>query len=181
MRESAYQFKYRTDSVWRNAERERLKKYNISAEGRKTKNANYRKRMATEKGYLADKWNSVKQGGRKKLPVKITKEEFFQLWEDHKKKYGGWFCAYTGKPMTKQRGGNPVMSVTGGEVLFGKNSSIKVKSNMSVDRIDSDKGYTKDNIVFCTWEFNDRKGEVSVRDIGHILDLIERRKNYEKK
>ena len=38
MRESAYQFKYRTDSVWRNAERERLKKYNISAEGRKTKN-----------------------------------------------------------------------------------------------------------------------------------------------
>ena len=79
--------------------------------------------------------------------------------------------------MTKQRGGNPVMSVTGGEVLFGKNSSIKVKSNMSVDRINSDKGYTKDNIVFCTWEFNDRKGEVSIRDIGHILDLIERQKN----
>ena len=86
MRESAYQFKYRTDSVWRNAERERLKKYNVSAEGRKTKNANYRKRMATEKGYLADKWNSVKQILNPK-----AKPEILKMINDpshHLKEYG---------------------------------------------------------------------------------------------
>ena len=52
-----------------------------------------------------------------------------------------------------------------------------IKSNMSIDRIDSSQGYTKDNIVFCTWDFNDRKGNISLEDIRCILNLLETRKH----
>ena len=94
-----------------------------------------------------------------------------ELWEKHKKKYGGWICAYTGQIMTQTRSMNPVGSAQ------GKASGIKVKTNMSVDRLDSSKGYTKDNIVFCTWEFNDRKGNVSLEDIRCILNLMESKRD----
>ena len=57
------------------------------------------------------------------------------------------------------------------------NNKIKIKSNMSVDRINSEKGYTKDNIVFCTWAFNDRKGSISLEDIRCILNLLESKKH----
>jgi hypothetical protein len=68
------------------------------------------------------------------------------------------------------------LNLTSRDLLSGKNSLQKVRTNMSVDRIDSDKGYTKDNITFCTWDFNDRKGQISVADIHCILELIESRK-----
>jgi len=41
---------------------------------------------------------------------------------------------------------------------------------LSIDRFDSDVGYTKDNIVFCRWDFNDRKNSVSVEDCKIIIE-----------
>tara|TARA_R100000808_G_C2103157_1_gene119592 strand:+ start:104 stop:661 length:558 start_codon:yes stop_codon:yes gene_type:complete len=167
--------KYQKDPVYREKERKRNREYNKSHQGRKVKRAGYDKYMQTEHGYLTDKWHTVSKKAwdkrRKPIPVELTKEEFFELWEQHKKKYGGWICAYTGQIMTQTRSMNPVGSER------GKASAIKVKTNMSVDRLDSSKGYTKDNIVFCTWEFNDRKGNVSLEDIRCILNLMESKKD----
>ena len=173
----SYKEKYRKDSKFRAREKKRKRDYGRSSHGRKVKRANYAKHMGTEKGYLREKWNSLQSKSRnyadktrsyqrKAIPVLVTREEFYELWEQHKKRYGGWFCAYTGEKMTHTRSMNESMS-----------NRIKVKSNMSVDRIDSDKGYTKDNIVFCTWDFNDRKGNISLEDMRCILNLLESKKH----
>ena len=42
-------------------------------------------------------------------------------------------------------------------------------SLLSVDRFDSNIGYTKENIVFCRWDFNSRKGNIAVEDCIIIL------------
>ena len=181
----SYKEKYRKDSKFRAREKKRKRDYGRSSHGRTVKRANYAKQMRTEKGYLREKWNSLMSKSRnyadktrgykrKPIPVLVTREEFYELWEQHKKRYGGWFCAYTGKKMTHTRNVNELKSSTH-RSLYG-NNKIKTKSNMSVDRIDSDKGYTKDNIVFCTWDFNDRKGNISLEDIRCILNLLESKK-----
>ena len=181
----SYKEKYHKDSKFRAREKKRKRAYGRSSHGRKVKRANYAKQMSTEKGYLREKWNSLQSKSRnyadktrgyqrKAIPVLVTREEFYELWEQHKKRYGGWFCAYTGAKMTHQRNTNELRD-SARRSLYG-NNKIKTKSNMSVDRIDSDKGYTKDNIVFCTWNFNDRKGNISLEDIRCILNLIESRK-----
>ena len=117
------------------------------------------------------------RGSRKKLSVMITREKFFELWEQHKKRYGGWFCAYTGQPMTRLRSLNKLKNFKSHISNTGKQSGRQVRTNLSVDRIDSEKGYTKDNIVFCTWDFNDRKGNISLEDIRCILNLLESKKH----
>jgi hypothetical protein len=45
-----------------------------------------------------------------------------------------------------------------------------------MDRLDASKPYNEENIVFCTWEFNERKGAVTIDDCYKILDIYERRK-----
>ena len=183
----SYKEKYRKDSKFRARELKRKRVYGRSSHGRTVKRANYAKQMSTEKGYLREKWNSLMSKSRnyadktrgyqrKAIPILITREEFYELWEQHKKRYGGWFCAYTGEKMTHTRNVNELKHLKSRTKMMG-NNKIKIKSNMSVDRIDSDKGYTKDNIVFCTWDFNDRKGNISLEDIRCILNLLESKKH----
>ena len=38
-----------------------------------------------------------------------------------------------------------------------------------VDSVHKNTEYTKDNIVFCRWDFNNRKGNISVEDCMIIL------------
>lgn len=154
--------KYKNDPVFREKEKQRNREYRRTEQGKKLKRAEYLRRINTENGYLNDKYNNIKKGGRKKFPIEITEKEFLQLWEDHKIKYGGWVCAYTGLYMTRIRG----------------KGGVRIPSNLSVDRLNSNKGYTKDNIVFCRWDVNDRKGAVTIEDIKNILKVYnEKNKN----
>ena len=57
----------------------------------------------------------------------------------------------------------------------GRNNGT-TPTNVSVDRLDASKSYSEANIVFCTWEFNKRKGAITVDDCYKILDIHERRK-----
>ena len=86
----------------------------------------------------------------------FTREEFIQAWEDHKKKYGGMYCGYTGELMTHYRSDlrDPL-----------RNQSM----NISVDRIDPEKPYTLSNIIFCTVKFNNKKGSIGYKDCLVIL------------
>ena len=149
--------KYQKDPVYREQSLKRNREYNKSHHGRKVKRAVYDKYMQTENGYLTDKWNAISKKAwdkrRKPIAVEINKEEFLELWEKHKKKYGGWICAYTGQIMTQTRSMNPAGPAQ------GKASGIKVKTNMSVDRLDSS------------------KGNVSLEDIRCILNLMESKKD----
>jgi hypothetical protein len=86
----------------------------------------------------------------------FTREEFIQAWENHKKKYGGMYCGYTGELMTHYRSDlrDPL-----------RNQS----TNISVDRIDPEKPYTLSNIIFCTVKFNNKKGSIGYKDCLAIL------------
>ena len=129
--------------------------------------------LNTESGFLICKWNDIKKRVYKKAKVKkangdyrksagsrkcerlehtLTKEEFLQAWEEHKVKYG-WNCYYTGKPMKIGR----KLAVKGAKKRHSTPPDL-----LSIDRFDSNLGYTKDNIVFCRWDANDMKGSITI-------------------
>jgi len=121
--------------------------------------------LNTERGFLVAKFNDSKRStiAKKKKGINIdfdiTMEEYLLLWEKHKRKYG-WVCYYTGLPITIGR----KLAIKGAKKRHSTPPSL-----LSVDRFDSKKGYTKDNIVFCRWDFNNRKGNISVEDCMIIL------------
>ena len=120
---------------------------------------------STEKGYLMEMYNGIWNRLRKKeksglseerlmmYRPRVTREEFFQLWENHKKEHG-MKCLMTGVEMTHVR---------------GKGIKNKTPTNISVDRLDNEKGYTKQNIIFVTHEFNKRKSAFLIIDCINIL------------
>ena len=131
------------------------------------------KYLNTESGFIISKWNDIKKriykkekmkngdGDYKKSPGSkkmakmehtLTKEEFFAAWEEHKIKYG-WNCYYTGKPMKIGR----KLAVKGAKRRHSTPPDL-----LSIDRFDSDIGYTKQNIVFCRWDANDEKGAITI-------------------
>ena len=143
--------------------------YKNKEDGRK-QNIKY---LSTESGFLICKWNDIKKriykkekverangdyrksaGSRKceRLEHTLTKEEFLQAWEEHKEK-NGWNCYYTGKPMKIGR----KLAVKGAKKRHSTPPDL-----LSIDRFDSNLGYTKDNIVFCRWDANDMKGSITI-------------------
>ena len=131
------------------------------------------KYLNTESGFIISKWNDIKKRVNKKNKMKesdgdyrksagskkiaklehtLTKEEFLQAWEEHKIKYG-WNCYYTGKPMKIGR----KLAVKGEKKRHSTPPDL-----LSIDRFDSNLGYTKDNIVFCRWDANDMKGSITI-------------------
>ena len=124
----------------------------------------------TEKGFLVNLFNSIKKRDRnynnrkkKLIEVNLTKKEFFEEWLLHKQRFG-MKCRYTGVTMTHlSRSGTGVQK-------------DRIVTNISVDRIDNNLPYQVNNIVFCTGEFNDRKGSVLIDDCKKILKIYEERK-----
>ena len=127
----------------------------------------------TEKGYLSNTYNTMKKkykNGRyrglsekEKDPHRchITKEEFIQLWEEHKKQFG-YHCRLTGIKIVLQRAQD------------SKKRRYHGYSNaMSVDRLNPKVGYTKDNIIFISNEANKMKSAVTKQLCVSILKLYE--------
>ena len=131
------------------------------------------KYLNTESGFIISKWNDIKKrvnkkekmkgdngnyrkssGSRKcaKLEHTLTKQEFLQAWEEHKVKYG-MFCYYTGKPMKIGR----KLAIKGAKKRHSAPPDL-----LSIDRFDSNIGYTKENIVFCRWDANNEKGAITI-------------------
>jgi len=120
----------------------------------------------TEKGYVNELYSSLWNRLRKKeksgrfseerlimYRPRVTKEDFLELWENHKKEHG-MKCLMTGVEMTHVR---------------GKGIKHRTPTNLSVDRLDNEKGYTKQNIIFVTHEFNSRKNAILIIDCINIL------------
>jgi len=127
------------------------------------KNCKREERFAASRqpvNYLKRRWDNMSQGRRKKR--EITYEELLVLWKEFiednvKRGLHPFACAYTGEPMTFIQGHGHVMS------------------NLSCDRIDNSKPYTKDNITFCTLRFNNRKGEMDIHNIKQVLRFFKRK------
>ena len=124
------------------------------------------KYMSTLTGYLKELYNSAKRRNkknanrRKKHHFDLEWIEFTNVFWDQVETLGGIYCAYTGHLMTHKRG-------TG-----------RLGTNISLDRIDNTKGYTKDNIIFCTIAFNDLKGSVTIDACQKIIDVYKERIGY---
>ena len=130
--------------------------------------------LNTEGGFIISKYNDVKKSCKRKQnrPINANKkiellsqEEFLELWTEHKAKQG-ITCGYTGEPLVMER--KPAPKV-------GRNKVPK--NQLSVDCLDPDIGYTKENIVFCSWAFNDRKNAVKIKDCHLIIKKHQERNN----
>ena len=84
-------------------------------------------------------FHGAKSGSkRRKIPFQITKNDIIYQYEKQNGK-----CYYSGRNLS---------SVTGDENI------------MSIDRINSDLGYTPDNIVICCWKVNKMKNTFTSSD-----------------
>ena len=128
--------------------------------------------LSTEKGFLSNLYSGCKRRTKKKqakYPSKewslLSKEEFLNLWEEHKAKHGYNCGYYNDEPIIMQRSA-PNKN--------GKRNPTP-KNLLSVDCLNPEKGYTKENIVFCGWAVNDRKNSIRKKDCHLIIRKYEER------
>jgi hypothetical protein len=139
------------------------------------------KYINTENGYINETINAIfsrsrNNNNRKKwIPECIKQDIYDELMlyiQDH-----GRNCEYCKEPWTYirkmgTRGNGP------------KKRGPRVETNFSIDRLDSEKTYTIDNLVFCCIGCNNRKNQVRLSDITNILRVwmprrIKRKEEYE--
>jgi hypothetical protein len=77
---------------------------------------------------------------------------FLEMVEEYEKK-NGFVCEMTGVPLT--------------HIRYAEDYSTG--TNLSIDRLDPEIGYNKQNTLFVSWDFNNRKGAVTPKDCFLIL------------
>jgi hypothetical protein len=136
---------------------------------------NSRKRLMEEKNFMKAKYDGMSNRAKANKQWKgvenvevykcyVTWEQFWNLWETHKELHGGLFCAITGKEMT-HIGMNPPDA----------KKHSRNWNNVSIDRLDSDKPYTLQNIIFVRWKINKMKNDFPIRYMKKILQIYEDR------
>ena len=115
------------------------------------------------KKFRNERYNHLSEKEKDKHRCYVTWEEFWNLWEEHKKKFG-YHCRLTGIKMVAQRANKNKIS-----------KFLGYSNGVSVDRLDPNIGYTKDNIIFVSNEANKNKGAVTKDMCIKILKLYEER------
>ena len=131
------------------------------------------KYLRAEKGFFSEIWNTMKKrcspehmkkyGRNRTLQINNGirgRDHLLEIWEKQKNLLCGPYCIYTGVKLTTERNN-------------GKGYVGRTNTNISIDRIDPNLPYQEDNIVFCSWEFNNTKGAVSPEDCKKILKVYE--------
>jgi len=118
----------------------------------------------TERGFMTALWNSIKTSSRKKNLINKFKDfdEFYNHWLEQKSRYG-MKCPATGEEMTIIRGENK------------PGEHKKVITNISTDRILSTKGYSPENLIFTTWEYNNAKSNITPNMAKAFLTIVKER------
>ena len=93
----------------------------------------------------------IKSAAGRKYEWGLSKEEFKKLVTGN--------CVYCGTPPNKER--KPNKGVYGGFMYTG------------IDRIDSNMGYVKGNVVSCCWDCNRAKGSLTVEEFFKWIKRIE--------
>jgi hypothetical protein len=97
---------------------------------------------------LAMSLNTSKDTAKRKgLPHELTTSDLVKMWNDQDGK-----CSYTGLQMRYDGSGGP--------------------ESVSLDRIDSTKGYTKENTVLCCVWVNRMKNDQPTDTLLHLCELI---------
>lgn len=93
------------------------------------------------------------------IPFKFTKESWWQHWLDQKERYG-MICPYSKVEMTHIRGGSR-----------GKIKRKLIPTNISRDQVWPSRGYTPDNLIFCTVKFNSNKRSITPDGCQAVIDV----------
>ena len=125
------------------------------------------KYINSERGYIKETINGIfrrcrRNNNRKKWIPECTKEEIYEelmlYIQDH-----GRHCEYCKEPWTYSR------PLTNKKNSDGRKRNFRISTNFSIDRLDSEKTYTVDNLVFCCIGCNNRKNQVRLSDLINIL------------
>ena len=121
----------------------------------------------TERGYVKEVINGIfsrykKKNARLKWKPECTKQDVYDelmlYIQDH-----GRHCEYCKEPWTYSR------PLTNEKNSDGRRRNFRIDTNFSIDRLDSEKTYTVDNLVFCCVGCNNRKNQVRLSDLINIL------------
>ena len=136
------------------------------------------KRRNTERGYLKlryDGMNVTKWGRTNRCH--FTFDELLAAFEKHKSIYGMKSAWGPGPDHLDQH--LPLTMIQHGKGQIGKKGGGKgvklVRSNLSVDRLDSSKPYTIQNIIFIRGDENSRKKNTTYEDCKIQIRLHEER------
>ena len=135
----------------------------------------------TERGYVMEVINGIfsrykKKDARLKWKPECTKQDIYDelmlYIQDH-----GRHCEYCKEPWTYKR-------VLGTRQRGYNGRGPKIVTNFSIDRLDSEKTYIINNLVFCCVGCNNRKNQVRLSDLINILRVwmprkIKRKEEYE--
>ena len=136
-------------------ERCRIWKKNNKAKAREVETT-YR---SGERGHFMEMWNGIKRSKHGHHFKNF--DDFYQCWLDQKAIYG-MKCPATGETMTMiKRAGN------------GKRRNTP--TNISRDRIICSRGYSKQNLIFTTWAFNNSKNNLSPQGAKAFLRIVKER------
>ena len=118
----------------------------------------------TERGFMMKLWNSIKKSSKKHGRTNEFKDfdEFHNHWLEQKARYG-MKCPATGVEMT---------------TIVGKNKPGEHKktiTNISPDRILSTGGYSLQNLIFTTWEYNNAKCNITPEMAIIFLKIVKER------
>ena len=136
----------------------------------------------TERAYVGEVINGIfsrykKKNARLKWKPEGTKQDIYDelmlYIQDH-----GRHCEYCKEPWTYSR------PLTNEKNSDGRRRNFRIDTNFSIDRLDSEKTYTVDNLVFCCVGCNNRKNQVRLSDLINILRVwmprkIKRKEEYE--
>ena len=118
----------------------------------------------TERGFMVKLWNSIKRSSKKHKRINKFKDfdEFHNHWLEQKSRYG-MKCPATGVEMTTTIGVNK------------PGEHKRIMTNISTDRILSTEGYSPENLIFTTWEYNNAKCNITPKMAKAFLRIVEER------
>ena len=127
----------------------------------------------TENGFLTIRIKQIfKPSALKKrgLIPNCTKQDIKKYFYDYIKKHGK-NCFYCKEPWTYLTNKYIPGNGTNNKSDKGKSRKDKLK-NFSIDRLDSTKTYSIDNIIFCCTECNLSKKDISIPMIKRLYEII---------
>jgi len=136
-----------TKKAWCDRNKEKVRAYNKIFTAKYPERRTEHLKKQQQKDPFQLKFVKTRKGAKERgKEFSITKEDLVALWN----KQNG-LCYYTGKPMTMP--------------FYG----TKDRNVISVDRIDSSRGYVQDNVVLCRTIVNLMKLDQSDDDFSNVI------------
>ena len=118
------------------------------------------KYLSTERGYFRTLWETIKRSNNHNSFKDF--DDFFDHWLEQKKIYG-MKCPGTGVEMTTKK-------------FYNKKGEFKrCDTNISKDRILNSMGYSRQNLIFTCWKYNNAKCSITPKMAKAFLKIVKER------